>query len=117
MRFKLDENLPLECGEVLREGGHDVLSVHDQELSGAADSRVADACVHEKRALVSLDLDFADIRTYVPAEHSGLVVLRLPSQDLETVVGMIRRLLPIFEEESPEGQLWIVETNRVRIRE
>ncbi len=117
MSFKLDENLPADCVEVLREDGHDVVSVHDQKLSGATAPRVAAACLREKRILVSLDLDFADIRTYVPAEHSGLVVLRLPSQDSETLVRAMRRLLPVLQEESPEGRLWIVETNRVRIRE
>jgi hypothetical protein len=31
MRFKLDENLPVDAGEILRKAGHDASTVHDEE--------------------------------------------------------------------------------------
>lgn len=53
MRFKVDENLPAQCVDQLRDAGHDALSVHDQGLSGAPDLRVAGVCNAEERMLVS----------------------------------------------------------------
>jgi hypothetical protein len=40
----------------------------------------------EDRALVTQDLDFSDIRTYSPAEHSGIVVFRLSSASRDAVL-------------------------------
>jgi len=37
MRFKTDENLPIEVAELLRRHGHDALSVIDQQLAGHPD--------------------------------------------------------------------------------
>ena len=68
MRFKADENLPVEAAEVLRGSGHDAQTVLEQQLGGTADSGLAVLCQREGRALVTLDLDFADIRAYPPAE-------------------------------------------------
>ena len=39
MRFKLDENVPVEAGELLRQSGHDVLTVVEEELGGETDPK------------------------------------------------------------------------------
>jgi len=58
--FKVDENLPMEAGVLLRAGGHDDLSVREQGMIGSTDNTLADVCQPESRAIVTLDLDFAD---------------------------------------------------------
>ena len=83
MNFKLDENLPIEATLLLRERGHEAHSVHDEYLRGAADPSIAQVCQQEHRILITLDLDFADIRHYPPALYFGLIVLRLARQDRE----------------------------------
>ncbi len=40
MRFKLDENLPMELAGLLRDAGHDVSTVLDQQLGGSSDEEV-----------------------------------------------------------------------------
>ena len=62
MRFKLDENLPIELAELFRRSGHDAQTVFDEELAGAEDAEIASVCIRERRAIVTLDMDFADIR-------------------------------------------------------
>ena len=62
MRFKLDENLPIEASSMLREAGHDALTVLDQKMGGKADNEIIHVCSQEQRALITLDLDFADIK-------------------------------------------------------
>jgi predicted nuclease of predicted toxin-antitoxin system len=47
MKFKIDENLPIEVAVALREAGHDAMSVVDQGLGGHADAGVADVCRRE----------------------------------------------------------------------
>ena len=117
MQFKVDENLPVEVCDMLRAAGHDATSVLDQHLTGCADSTLAAICRQEGRALVTLDLDFSDIRTYPPADYAGLVVLRLRHQDKPHVEEVCTRMIALLGQESLAQRLWIVEEDRIRIRE
>lgn len=62
MRFKVDENMPVEVARLLRENGHDAVTVLDQHMGGAADEVVAVVCQRERRAVVTLNKGFGDIR-------------------------------------------------------
>ena len=117
MRFKLDENLPVELADMFREAGHDAVTVLDQNLSGAQDSDLASVCMREGRAIVTLDTDFSDIRTYPPDAYPGLVVLRLSAQSREHVLEVGARLLKVLSSATLSGQLWIVEESRIRVRQ
>jgi len=116
MRFKVDENLPIEVAGLLRGAGHDAATVNEQGMGGAKDPDLAVLLQRESRALVTLDGGFGDIRSYPPHEYAGLVVLRLPRQDKDFVLQTIRRFLGQLPREPLEGCLWIVEANRIRIR-
>ena len=117
MKFKIDENLPVEVVELLRKAGYDALTVTEQHLAGSSDVDIATISQREHRVLITLDLDFADIRAYPPGDFCGLLVLRLKQQDKFYVMRVIKRLKKMFEREPLEGRLWIVEEARVRIRE
>lgn len=117
MRFKIDENLPAESAGVLCDAGHDALTIHDQRMVGEPDAQVATVCQSEQRALVTLDLDFADIRAYPPAEHHGIVVLRPRTQAKPAVLQLLKQLIPLLSTEPFEGNLWILQENGLRIRE
>ena len=117
MRFKLDENLPVELANMFREAGHDAVTVLDQDLLGAPDSDLASVCMHEGRVIVTLDTDFADIRTYPPGAYPGLVVFRLGNQARGHVLEVGTRLLEMLSGADLSGQLWIVEESRIRVRQ
>lgn len=115
-KFKVDENLPTEAAELLTGAGHDAVTVGDQRMVGQPDTNVATACQREGRAVVTLDLDFADIRAYPPADYAGIIVLRLARLDKPRVLSVLQRLLPVLEREPLVGKLWIVEETVVRVR-
>lgn len=117
MRFKTDENLHPEVAAFLRDLGHDALTVWDQDLRGESDSGIAEACKLEKRALLTLDAGFADIRTYPPRAFSGLIVLRLKWQSRKHVLDVLPRFLGLLRREPLAGQLRIVDEQRVRVRQ
>ena len=116
VRFKVDENLPAELANLFRQAGHDAVTVLGQDLGGAADPVVASACIRECRAIVTLDTDYSDIRTYPPDAYSGIVVFRLDYQDRDHVLEVGARFLRSLADSALDGQLWIVEESRVRIR-
>ena len=116
MKFKIDENLPIDVAVLLGQAGYDAATVIGQALGGSPDEDIALVCPREQRALVSIDMDFADIRAYPPQHYAGIIVLRLKQQDKLTVLQVIAKILPTLATEPLTGQLWIVEDRRIRIR-
>ena len=93
------------------------MSVLEQNLGGAADYELAKICESEGRIFLTFDTDFANIRAYPPRAHAGLVVFRLLSQEKKYFLSVLKKLVPVLEAASPKQQLWIVEEDRIRIRE
>ena len=114
-RFKLDENLPAEFVPLLTAAGFDACTSLDQGLAGADDQRIAEACRTENRVLVTLDLDFGDIRQYPPEQHTGLIVLRTKHQAEHHLVQVFGRALALLPAEIIMGRLWIVTQAGVRV--
>jgi predicted nuclease of predicted toxin-antitoxin system len=75
LKIKLDENIGRRGLEFLRAAGHDVMTVRDQDLGGAADEALFEACVSEGRTLVTLDHDFGQVTRFSPERSAGIVVL------------------------------------------
>jgi predicted nuclease of predicted toxin-antitoxin system len=117
MRLKVDENLPREACDLLSRAGHDAISVGQQGLGGADDPQLFQLCQDEQRALITLDVDFANVRAYDPKSSSGVIVLRLARQDKPRVLDAVASILPMLEGEPLDKRLWIVEEHRIRIRE
>jgi predicted nuclease of predicted toxin-antitoxin system len=88
----------------------------EQELRGEDDALISEVCLREGRVLITLDLDFADVRAYPPQQFPGFMVLRVRRQDKYHLMAVFQRVIPLIEQESVEHHLWIIEENRVRIR-
>jgi hypothetical protein len=116
MRFKTDENVHPDAAELLRQHGHDVRSVWEQGLGGHSDSAILEACSNEGRVLLTLDLDFADIRTHRPALYPGILVVRPARQGRSHLLRVLGGLLPLLEIEPIAGSLWVADEGGVRIR-
>jgi len=113
----MDENLTAECVKLFAEAGFPADTVDQEHLSGSEDVVLFARCVLEERILVTLALAFANVRACPPGSHAGIVVLRSESQDMRTLLSHLSRILAVFVERSPGNQLWIVERNRIRVRE
>ena len=77
---------------------------------------LAGQCRSEGRVLITLDLDFANIRAYPPAEYAGIIILRSKEQDKHAVLTLVDRIALVLANRAPEGELWIVEPDRIRFR-
>jgi predicted nuclease of predicted toxin-antitoxin system len=115
--FKLDENLSRDAGSLLSELGHDVETVLEERLGGESDSKVFGVSQAENRILITLDLDFADIRLYPPSDHQGIWVLRPRSQSVDNVLSLVNGAVAVLKSETAAQRLWIVEPGRIRIHE
>ena len=114
MKFKIDESLPIEAAVLIREQGYDADTVDDEGLHGAEDSQLAGIVKDARLILMTLDNDFGNIRAYPPDEYAGIFILRPKSQEKPAVLALLRRSLLMLPARSPDGELWIVEPDRVR---
>jgi predicted nuclease of predicted toxin-antitoxin system len=116
MRFKIDENLQDDVALAMRAQGHDVQTVREQGLRGGSDERLAAAARGETRALVTLDLHFADIRQYPPQDFPGFIVLRVANQSRPAVLRVMDRVMDCLNREPIHGHLWVASEAGIRIR-
>ena len=116
MKIKLDENLPLQIKAGLTAFGHDVHTVIDEQLTGSKDAQIWAAAQREQRFLITQDLDFADVRQFIPGTHYGMLLVRLsfPSR-----INLTNRILQLFGTENVTtwAGCFVVATERkVRVR-
>jgi len=119
VKFKLDENFGARTQRLFQEAGHEVETVRDEGLQGASDSTLYEACRSEHRCLVSLDVDFADVFRFPPKPPpAGIVVVR-PGRNasLTLLESLVKQALGAIERMHVDGQLWVVETGRIRIHQ
>ncbi|GHT16966.1 hypothetical protein FACS1894189_2000 [Planctomycetales bacterium] len=116
MRFKIDENMPVSAGDLLKRNGHEVHTVFDEFLNGTADGKIADVCQKEQRIILTLDIDFADIRTFPPKNYHGIIVLRPRLQSEPQILKLLDFVLTALKTEPIDGSLWIVDPVGMRIR-
>lgn len=116
MKLKLDENLGEACRALLEADGHDVAMVAQQSMSGAEDAQLIETCQRERRALVTLDLDFSNPILFPPNRYSGIAVLRPgPKPAYEDLISTAKAFAAALRREELDGKLWSVERFRVRI--
>ncbi len=118
MKFKLDENFGRRTANIFREAGHDVHTIHEENMAGASDEQVYDHCIKEQRCLVTLDLDFSDVTRYQAHNTGGIIVIRLPrNPSLEALQTLVRQCLQALQKTDAHRQLWIVEPGHIRIHQ
>jgi predicted nuclease of predicted toxin-antitoxin system len=117
VKFKLDEKVPDLVRDSLIELSLDAQTVVQEQLSGARDDVVLQACIAEDRILVTLDLDFSDIRSYPPGSYPGIWVLRPQTQTFKAIDALVSAGVRLAELERVRGQLWVIDERRVRIRD
>jgi predicted nuclease of predicted toxin-antitoxin system len=97
MKIKLDENLPLGLASLLEKLGHDVHTTHEEGLTGRADHEIWETTQRESRFLITQDLDFSDLRQFVPGSHCGILPVRLHSPNRKN---LIERVSELFQKEN-----------------
>lgn len=116
MRIKLDENLPFRLVRMLAPLGHETDTVPQEGLAGKDDAHVWQAAQTAGRFFITQDLDFSDVRRFVPGTHHGLLLVRLREPGRNALV---RRIRSLFQTEYVEAwkQCFVVATeHKIRVR-
>lgn len=76
IKLKLDENLSRHLKPQLTALQYDVITAQEQGLLSKPDTAIAAAAKEEERILLTLDVEFGDLRKYPPGSHPGIILFR-----------------------------------------
>jgi len=117
MRFLVDEDLPAAIVGLLTERGHEAEHVRVAALGGKKDREVFDAAQSRGAALLTADVAFGNVRTYPPADHKGVVLLRFPDHfRRQQILDLVRAFLDATELSTLPGALVVVSPGSYRVR-
>ena len=116
MKFKVDENLPVELLADLRAGGHEAHTVPEEGITGSPDSTVMKRVQAERRVLLTMDKGIANARAYPPNRYAGIVLFRPSTSGRGAVLAFVRRHLPALLQADLAGHLLVVSERGIRIR-
>ncbi len=116
MRVKVDEDLPRATVQMLRDRGHEAVSVTEQGMGGWKDPALWQAVQSEQRFLVTADKGFADIRFYPPGSHAGVLLLRPDEDGIRPVIELLERVLANYDLEALARTVTVVTPRGIRIR-
>jgi predicted nuclease of predicted toxin-antitoxin system len=110
MHFKLDENIPLKLGNIIKIKGHSVSSVFSENISGIDDKSLLKICKDENYILITLDKDF------VSSSQKGIIILSLKNQGNLSVINAFENFTKEVNLQRTKYSLIIIEENNIRIR-
>jgi predicted nuclease of predicted toxin-antitoxin system len=116
MNFFADECVYKVTVDLLRSWGHDVLTAQEEGLSGKPDEDILAYAVAHERVLITIDMDFSNIRHYAPESHRGIIVAKIRPRNVDAVHKVLQYLLNSIEPDRLSASLVIVDQSKYRIR-
>ena len=120
LRFLADHCISNYIVETLREAKHEVLRLRDLLPVESADRVVIAKAQEIGAVLLSLNGDFADIVIYPPKGYGGIVALQMRNHPevLPQLCGRLTAYLKFHSDMAHyRGKLFVIEVDRIRIRE
>ena len=115
MKFKLDENLPVELLADLRAAGHEAHTVPEEGLAGSPDPAVIERVRIDGMVSLTMDKGIANTRAYPPKNYAG-IMFRPRTSGRGDVLTFVRRHLPALLQADLAGRLLVVSERGIRIR-
>jgi predicted nuclease of predicted toxin-antitoxin system len=116
LKFKLDENLSRLLKVQIEGLGHEPRTAEEQGLLGKSDREVAAAAKSGDEILLTLDLEFGDLRKYPPGSHPGVVLFRPRSMGPVTVNRFVVDFVRRADFAELARCLVVVDPDRIRVR-
>lgn len=114
MKFLVDESVEYPLVNLLRDLGHDIVSIAENQ-TGLRDEDVLYKAFRDKRILITNDKDFGELTFLKKLSSVGVILFRLPEEDVESKK---RRLLTLFNKYSAKipGHFVVITQSQIRIR-
>jgi predicted nuclease of predicted toxin-antitoxin system len=116
IKFLADENIPSGVSRFLGDKGFDVKEVGGAGTAGASDDAIMALARKEERILPTSDKHFANILTYPPHSHHGIVRIRIHPPLIDDVIRALDQLMKKFDLNAIGGSLIVLEREGFRVR-
>ncbi len=116
VKLKLDENLSRHLRQALCDLQHDATTAAEEDLLSQPDTAVAATAKDGGRILLTLDIEFGDLRKYPPGTHPGVVLFRPRSFGPATVNRFVEEFVRSTDLRLLIGCVVVVDPTRVRVR-
>ena len=93
MHIKVDEDLPPVVAQWLQDRGYQASTVVEQNMGGWKDHALWEVVQTDKQFLVTADKGFADIRTYPPGTHGGILLLRPDKDGIQAILDLLQNVI------------------------
>ena len=114
--IKVDEDLPRAAVQLLRKHGYDAVNVIDQQMGGWKDPVLWKAIQQENRFLITADKGFADVRTYPPGKHAGVLLIRPDEEGIRPVIDLLSKVLAVYKLADLVENVTLVTPRGIRVR-
>lgn len=112
MRFLVDECTGPAVAAWLRNAGHDVFSVYEDQR-GIDDDTVIQKAFDEQRILITNDKDFGEKVYRERRAHHGIILMRLDDERAPAKIATLHRLFAQYADQL-QGRFVVVTETRVR---
>ena len=89
MNFLLDENVPLSIKKTIKELGHKVLTLHEENKLGIRNGDVAELALLKNAIVITLDSDFLILKKQIQ-ERIKIIYIKIHPRDPKTINNLIR---------------------------
>ena len=114
MNFVADEGIDAPIVKKLREGGHNVFYIAEEER-GISDEEILRIANEEKRILITRDKDFGELVYRLKQLHSGVILVRLEGLKPKKKAEIVNTVIDKYESEL-ENSFTVIQPGIVRIR-
>ena len=116
MNIFADECVYKSTVDLLRSWGHDVLTTQEAGLAGKRDEEILAYVVMHERVLITIDMDFSNIRHYTPKSRRGIIIAKIRPRNANAAHKVPEYLLNNIEPNRLSMSLVIVDQSKYRIR-
>ncbi len=116
MSILLDHCVPRRYLRLLNEWGYEASLLTDHTAADAPDDEVIRLARQLDAALLTVDMDFANVLVYPPQKYGGIIVMRYPIGEEEALDDTLRQMLAHLYRDELRGALIVVTPHRYRIR-
>ncbi len=112
VRLVLDQGVPRDAANRLRELGHECLHVGEIGMSKSADDEILMWSLGKNAIVVTLDADFHTILAVSGASGPSVIRLRLQGLGARQVVQLVQNVLAGFGDDLARGSLVTVKAHK-----
>ena len=114
MRFLVDECCDIGLVRSLREDGHDVLYVLENQ-AGISDDAVLLEAYNDGRILLTEDKDFGELVYRLKKPSKGIILIRINVRERNMKCFRLKKLIENYEDRLP-GHFVVIDSHKFRFR-